>query len=153
MSADGPSREPSPVTGESLEALRARIDAIDHEVLGLLARRNAVVAEVAEGWTTSLDTRMEELGGTVFRRYRIDVEDNQIEREIDATNRELDELEAEWDQAVGETKDKLKAKVDAARTKLSDLNDKANKKLDSLKAEADAKIAKMDEQIGKAKDE
>ena len=31
--------------------------------------KSAVVAEIAEGWTTPLDTRIEELGGTVFRRY------------------------------------------------------------------------------------
>lgn len=119
----------------------------------LLPGKCAVVAEVAEGWTAPLDTRMEELGGTVFRRYRIDVEDEQIERDIEATNRDLDELEEEWDRAVGDAKDKLKVKVDAAREKLTALNDKANKKLDSLKEEADAKIAKMNEQIAKAKDD
>lgn len=111
----------------------------------------AVVAEIDEGWTAPLDTKMEELGGIVFRRYRIDVEDAQIEREIEMTHRELDELEAEWDQAVGEAKDKLKAKVDAARNKLQSLNEKANSKMQSLKKETDAKIAKLDEQIAKAK--
>ena len=105
--------------------------------------KSAVVAEIAEGWTIPL-------GGTVFRRYRIDVEDEQIERDIDATNRELDELEEEWDQAVGEAKEKLKVKVDAAREKLSALNDKANAKLESLKKEAHAKIEKMNQQITNA---
>ena len=115
--------------------------------------KSAVIAEVSEGWTTPVDTEMEKLGGTVFRRYRIDVEDAQIERDLAAADRELEELEEEWDQAVGEAKDKLKAKVDAARAKLNDLEKKANDKLDSLKKEGEAKVAKMNEQIAKAKDD
>ncbi len=120
------------------------------DVAGVLTPgKYAVVAEVAEGWTAPLDTRMEALGGTVFRRWRIDVEDEQIERDIEATNRELDELEEEWSNAVGEAKEKLKVKVDATRDKLQALNDKASKKMASLNDEADAKLNKLDEQIAK----
>lgn len=112
--------------------------------------KSAVVLEASEAWTTPLDSRMEELGGTVFRRDRIDVEDAQIERDIEATNRDLDELDAEWDQAVGEAKDKIKAKADATRAKLQRLQDRAAKKVEAIKADADAKIGKLDEQIAKA---
>ena len=119
----------------------------------MLPGKSAVVAEIAEGWTTPLDTRMEELGGTVFRRFRADVEDAQIEREIEASNRELDELEAEWEQAVGEAKDKLQAKVDAAKTRLTALDEKATNKLASLKEESDAKIERLNAQIAKAGDD
>lgn len=111
----------------------------------------AVVAEVTEGWTTPLDTRMEELGGTVFRRYRIDVEDEQIERDIEATNRELDELQEEWDQAVGESKAKLQARIDAEKAKLQSLKDRADNKVNALKEEADAKLNKLSDQIATAK--
>ncbi len=110
----------------------------------------AVVAEANEAWTTPLDTRMEELGGTVFRRDRIDVEDAQIERDIEATNRELEELDTEFDQAVGEAKDKIKAKADAARAKLQSLQERASQKAQSLKDESEAKINKLEEQISKA---
>lgn len=113
----------------------------------------AVVAEVDEGWTAPLDTKMEQLGGVVFRRNRIDVEDAQIERNIEMTNRELDELEEEWNQSVGEAKDKLTAIVDAARNKLQSLDERRKAKLESLHKEADAKIAKLNEQIEKAEDE
>lgn len=123
-----------------------------NDVAGVLSPgKYAVVAEVAEGWTAPLDTKMEALGGTVFRRWRIDVEDAQIERDIEATNRELDELEEEWNESVGEAKDKVKAKIDATKAKMQSLHDKAEKKIDSLKSEADAKIAKVEEQISKAK--
>ena len=110
----------------------------------------AVVAEVEEGWTAPLDTRMEALGGTVYRSWRIDVEDAQIERDIQATEREVDELEQEWKQASDESKAKLQAKVDAAKTKLESLQGRTKKKVEALKQEAEAKIKKLDEQIAKA---
>ena len=115
--------------------------------------RYAVVSEIAEGWTAPLDSRMSDLGGVVFRRYRMDVEDEQIERDIEATNRELDELEAELNQAADEAQASLQAKVDAAKQKLQSLQEKANEKLTSLKAEADAKVQKLDKQIAKASDD
>lgn len=115
--------------------------------------KSAVVAEVTEGWTTPLDSRMEELGGTIFRRYRIDVEDDQITRDIEAANRDLDELDAEWDQAVGEAKAKLQTKRDTAKAKLQSLKDKGDIKVASLKEEADAKVQKLSDQIAKAKDD
>ena len=126
---------------------------LDDVATVLTPGKYAVVAEVAEGWTAPLDARMEELGGTVFRRWRIDVEDEQIERDIEATSRELDELQEEWENAVGETKVKLQAKIDASQDKLQALQDKANKKIASLNDEADAKLEKLNAQITKATDE
>ena len=77
----------------------------------------AVVAEVSEAWTTPLTTRMEALGGTVFRRSRMDVEDAQIERDIEATNRDLDDLEDELEAAAAETKAKIQEDIDATKAK------------------------------------
>jgi uncharacterized membrane protein len=111
----------------------------------------AVVADVDEGWTAPLDTRMEALGGTVFRSWRIDVEDEQIDRDIEATARELDELEADWKKATGEAKAKLKARVDATKQRLEALKDRTQKKVESLKEQSRARIQKLDEQIAKAK--
>lgn len=110
----------------------------------------AVVAEVEEGWTAPLDTRMEALGGTVYRSWRTDVEDAQIERDIEASEREIEELKQEWKQASDESKAKLEAKVDAMKAKLQGLQDRAKKKAETLKQEAEAKIKKLDEQIAKA---
>lgn len=124
------------------------------DVSALLAPgKFAVVAEVAEGWTAPLDTKMEELGGTVIRRYRIDVEDQQIERDFRAMDAELTELEEEWNNAVGDAKEKLKAKVDATRAKIDGLKTRAKDKVESLKAESKAKLDKLNEQIAAAKDD
>jgi DNA-binding transcriptional regulator GbsR (MarR family) len=66
---------------------------------------------------------MEALGGTVFRTWRIDMEDEQIERDIEANRRELQELKEEWNQAVGDAKEKLRAKIQATEAKLQALDD------------------------------
>jgi len=123
---------------------------LDDVAAELSPGKSAVVAEAEEGWTVPLDTRMETLGGTVFRSWRVDVEDDQIARDIEATNRELDELEQEWKQANDEAKAKLKAKVDAAKAKFKGLQNRAKEKVETLKKEMAAKIKKLDEQIAKA---
>jgi uncharacterized membrane protein len=47
----------------------------------LTSGKAAVVAEVEEGWTTPVDTRVQKLGGTVFRRSRSEVVEDQLVRE------------------------------------------------------------------------
>ena len=59
---------------------------------------------------------MEALGGTVFRTWRIDVEDEQIERDMRPTER-APGIEEEWNQAVGDAKEKLQAKIQATKVK------------------------------------
>jgi len=110
----------------------------------------ALVAEVEEGWTAPLDTRMEALGGSVLRTWRIDFEDEQIERDIEANQREWEELKQEWREASDEAKAKLQANVEAVQVRLETLSNRAKEKLDSMKQEADAKLKKFDEQIAKA---
>jgi len=43
-------------------------------VLG--AGQSAVIADVSEDWTSPIDTRMRNLGGTVYRRAKSDMEDD-----------------------------------------------------------------------------
>lgn len=38
--------------------------------------KSAVIADVSEEWTAAIDTKMRDLGGTVFRRPKADVEDD-----------------------------------------------------------------------------
>ena len=85
----------------------------------------AVVAEIAEYWTTPLDTRMQSLNGTVLRTWRADFEDEQVGQEIAARNADLAQLRAEYAQASAETKAKLKAKVEQAKTELEQAQKKS----------------------------
>ena len=124
-------------------------DFLDEVGGALTPGKYAVVAEVEEGWTVPLDTRIEELGGTVFRRWRIDVEDEQIDRDIQANKREIEELKEEWKLATDDAKDKLRKKVLAAEEKLQALDARTKAKLQTVKKENDAKLDKLNEQIDK----
>src|SRR5262249_30018638 len=55
-------------------------DFLDEVAQSLRPGKAAVVAEVEEQWVIPVDSRMEDLGGTVFRRSRNDVVDAQVER-------------------------------------------------------------------------
>lgn len=113
----------------------------------------AVVAEIDEEWVTPLDTRMEQLGGIVFRRARGEFIDAQIEREIAADKAEIASLKAEYNQAMGEAKAKLKTKLDAAETRFQARRDLFNERIEAIKREGDAKIKSLQEQAAKAKGE
>ena len=111
----------------------------------------AVLSEVDEYWMAPLDTRMEALGGTVFRRARADFEDEQFAQEVKAWNEEMDQLDAEMQQASDETKAKLQAKKDALRKQLEEAKEKSDKKIAQLQKEQDAKVAALKEQAASAK--
>jgi ABC-type phosphate transport system auxiliary subunit len=109
----------------------------------------AVVAEVWEEWTMPIDNRMEALGGVVFRRTRMEVVDEQIERDVAAFTAELAELEAERDRATGEARAKLQAKVDAAKGRLQAAQDAIQARIEASQKETEAKIKSLQEQAAK----
>ena len=115
----------------------------------LLPGKAAVVAEVWEEWTTPIDTRMEALGGVVFRRSSEAVLDAQIERDMAVLKTDLAELEAERDQATGETKAKLQVKVDAAKGKLQAAQEAIQARIEASQKETEAKIKSLQEQAAK----
>jgi hypothetical protein len=129
------------------------LDFLDEVGQMLEPGKTALVAEIDETWVTPVDTRMEELGGTVLRRARVDVEDAQIARDFAAANAELAAMETEWDQAVGEAKEKLRAKVDAARAKRDAAKARAKAKAEAIELEAKTKVKAFEERMGRAGDD
>ncbi len=124
------------------------------EVLQNLTRgKVAVVADADEEWLTPLDTRMESLGGVVFRRVRGEFIDAQIEREMDADRAELAALKAEYQQSVGEVKAKVKAKLDAAQKRFDARSALIKERIDAFERESEAKIKTLQEQAEKARGE
>ena len=111
----------------------------------------AVVAEVDEYWTTPLDTRVEALGGEVFRRTRADFEDEQFAQEVQAWNDEMDELDAEMQEATDEMKAKLQAKKEALKKSIEDAMEKGGQKIIQLENEQQAKVAALEKQAADAK--
>ena len=128
-------------------------DFVDEVADHLAPGKVALVAEIDEYWTTPVDTKMEELGGTIIRRNRIDVEDEQIERDIAALEDEYQALKAELEETHEENKAKVQAKLDATKAKIEAAGDRAKAKLDSLEKEGEAKIKAVEKQIADAKAE
>ena len=113
----------------------------------------AVISEVDEYWTAPLDTRMEALGGEVFRRNRGDFEDEQYTQKVQAWHDELDALEAEIKESSDETKARLEVKKEAIRKNLEDAKEKGSKKISRLEAELKAKVEKLEKQAADSKAE
>ena len=119
----------------------------------LLPGKAAVFTELDEEWQAPIDTRMEALGGHVFRRNRIAVEDAYYERQIAMYREELAALEAEREKASAERKARLEARIEDTRHKLQDKRDELKARIESIKREGDAKIASLQQQLTSARDE
>jgi len=78
----------------------------------------AVIADVSEDWMAPLDTRMEALGGVVFRRTRGQVRRMHHDRDVAAHRAEMEQIKAERAQARAERLDKLDGQLDRIGTKL-----------------------------------
>ena len=129
------------------------IDFVDDVGATLEPGKVAVIAEIDENWVTPLDTRMEALGGTVIRRYRMDVEDEQLDRELAAAQAEYDELKQELSEAHEENKQKLSAKLDATKARIAEISSRAEARREEAMDELDSKIDSVDAQIDKASDD
>jgi uncharacterized membrane protein len=125
----------------------------------------AVLAELDEEWVTPLDTRMESLGGVVYRTLKSTVREEQRKRENAAAKAELDQLKAELAQARADRKAKLQAQIDALskrvdaklqhaharakqialeyQAKVNALQQKADREQGAAKAAVEARIAKL----------
>jgi uncharacterized membrane protein len=128
-------------------------DFIDEVSQYLLPGKTAVVAEVEVGWVTPLDTRVEALGGKVFRRGRGEFIDAQWQKDIDTTKAEIKELNDEFSQETGEAKAKIKTKIEAAKQRLQVKQDQIKETIQNNNREFEAKLNSLQEQVTKAKDE
>ena len=111
----------------------------------------AVIAEVDEDWVTPLDARMQLLGGTVFRRVRSDFVEEQIQREIAAEQEEIAMLKAEYKEANEEAKANLKAKIDAAESRLRARSLDLQNRIDAAKRSGEAKVKSIEQQLAQAR--
>ena len=121
-------------------------------VRSLRPNKSAVVAEIEEDWITPLDSLMDMLGGTVFRRVRAELGDAQLEREAIVLHAETKHLRDELSHVVGPAKMKLQVKADEARVRLERARDEAQRRLDALMIEADAKVRSLQAQAASAAD-
>jgi uncharacterized membrane protein len=128
-------------------------DFLNEAAKGLQPGKAAVVAEVEEEWVLPLDTRMEAIGGKVFRRTRGEVAYAQIERDVTAMEADITAMETEAQKASGEAKTKLQARIDAAKAQLQQARDRAKGRVEATQREAEAKIAALKEQADRTRAE
>jgi uncharacterized membrane protein len=128
---------------------------IDHQFVDDVARilgpgKTAVLADVDESWTAPLDTRMATIGGTVHRRLRYDVAEDQAAREAAAYRAEIQQLKDDLAQARAEDKAAIQKQIDSAKGALKGKEAEVRSRIEVAKAEADAKVAAMQNQLKSA---
>ncbi len=131
----------------------------------LMPDKCAVVAEVEEEWVTPLDTRMEALGGVVYRTLRSTVQEEHWKRDIAAAKAEREQLRIEHAKAQADRKAKLQAQIDKLserieakiarvqarsqqvtrefQARVQSLQQKADQEKGDAKAAVEARIAKL----------
>jgi len=130
----------------------AGVDAefLDEVSAKLVPGKCAVVADVSEEWVTPVDTRMEALGGVVFRAARTSVQDDMAAREVAETRKEIAQLKIEHAQAHADRKAKLQAKIDSLHAKLQRKVDQVERRSRQIKSETEAKVHALQNKAAKA---
>jgi len=131
------------LAGGAMEDLRdARIgdDFIDDVAKKLLPNRFAVVAEIEEDLTTPVDTRMESIGGTVFRRALSEVKHTIHDEHMAAIKADIAQLKAEHATAHMDRKAKLLEKINQLESKLQVQLQKAKDRREAAERAGRAKV-------------
>ncbi len=123
-----------------LDNARVGSDFLDDVARTLTPGKVALVAEIEEEWTTPVDTRMEALGGYIFRRSLSDVVDTQDERDIASLKADIAQLKAEHADAKAERKAKLQARIDALNSKMQEKLEKSKARREGIRREAESKV-------------
>jgi len=130
------------VVGGAADIDKARVgeDFIEDVRKVLAPTRVAVIAEVEEDWTTPVDIRMEELGGTVFRRALTAVRKTVDDEEIAAMKADLAQLKAEHAKARADRQAKIQNKMSQLDSKIQARLQRAKEKREASEREAETKV-------------
>jgi uncharacterized membrane protein len=136
---------------DDLNNARIGEDFIDDVTKVLLPNKVAVVAEIEEDWTTPLDTRMEPIGGTVFRRALAEVKDTVNDEDIAAMKADLAQMKAELAKAHAQRKAKLEEKINHLDSKIQAQLQKAKDRREAAERQAQAKVQALKAKAAAAK--
>ena len=125
-------------------------DFLDEVGASLSPGKCAVIAEVSEDWVTPVDTRMESLGGIVFRTTKKEVGDELREQDIAELRSEIAQLKAEHAKARADRKAKIEAHLDKLDARLETKLDAAKQRSEHMKKETQAKIAALQKKAERA---
>lgn len=122
--------------GAVSDVTRARVgdDFVEEVAQSLTSSKVALIAEVDEGWTAPVDTRMEAVGGLVMRRALSDVREQMRKEQIAAMHADLAQLKEEIASANAERKAKLQARIDRLQGKIEQQQEKAQTWFEAFQA-------------------
>jgi len=123
-----------------LNSVRVAGDFIDDVSKELRPNRFAVVAEIQEDWTTPVDSRMEALGGFVFRRALSDIRHTADDEDIAALRADLAQLKAEHAQTRADRKAKLHEKINQLECTIQSQLERARARRKAAEQQARAKV-------------
>jgi uncharacterized membrane protein len=110
----------------------------------------AVVADIAEDEVTPLDTRMEKIGGLVFRRPHPLEKTTQDDLDAAAHQAEMEQLKAERAQARSDRLAKIDARIDHLRAKLESALERRRVKMYLRQQQREAKIRALEAKANQA---
>jgi len=125
-------------------------DFLDDVSATLTPGKCAVVADVSEEWVTPVDSRIEAVGGVVFRSPKSTVEDDQRARDVAELKDEIAQLKAEHAKARADRKAKLQARIDGLKAKLQEKLDQAKQRSVQIQSETEAKVKALQQRAAKA---
>jgi uncharacterized membrane protein len=141
------------LAGGAADLHNARVgeDFIDDVTKALLPNRAALVAEIEEDETGPVDTQMEAIGGTVFRRALSEVKQTIHDEHVAAMEADRAQIKAEHAQARAERKAKLEEKINQLDSKLEAYLQKAKERRETAQREAQAKAQVLQAKAAAAK--
>jgi len=130
------------VAGGTVDLNNARIgeDFVDDVRQQLQPNKFAVVAEIQEDWTTPVDSRMEAIGGKVYRRTLSEVKQTIHDEDIASMKADLAQMKAEHATAQADRKAKLQEKVNALDSKIQAQLQKAKEQRQAAERQVKAKV-------------
>jgi len=140
-------------TGGIFDLNDARIgdDFIDDVTKSLTPKKVAVVAEIEEDWTTPVDTRMEAIGGTVFRRALAEVKHTIHDENVAAMKADMAQMKAEQAKSHADRKAKLQEKINQLDSKIQAQLQKAKERREAAERQAQAKVQVLKAKAAAAK--
>jgi uncharacterized membrane protein len=129
------------VVGAAVDVHDARVgeDFVEEVRQNLLPGKFALVAEIQEGSTTPVDTRMEAIGGTVLRRALSEVNDTVNEDNLAAMKADMAQMQAEQAGVQADRKAKLQEKINHLDSKIQAHLERSKQRREASEAQAKAK--------------
>ena len=130
------------LAGAAIDVNKANLgwDFIEEVSKILTPDKFSLAAEIDENSTMPVDTRMEAIGGTVFRRAFSDVKHTLHDEHIAAMQADLAQMKAEQAEANANHKAKLQEKINQLDSKIQEQLQKGKERREAAEREAQAKV-------------